>query len=97
MPRYDVHAPRRGPLLIDVQADWLYDAPNRVVVPLVPHGSISFVAGVTPIVDVNGVSKVMATPFLFSIRRARLRNPIDNLERYRDDIIRAFDFMLVGF
>ena len=39
----------------------------------------------------------MATTLVFSVRSARLRQPIATLDPYRDDIIRAFDFLLVGF
>jgi toxin CcdB len=63
--RFEVYRSRDGGLWLDCQADRLSHLQQRFVVPLVPPGDAPSpsIAGLNPVLDVNGVAYVMLPQF----------------------------------
>ena len=88
----------RSTLLLNVQADRPGPAlATCVVVPLLPAGSAPSLGSLTPQLEVDGRSMVMATNLLFSMETRHFRRPVANLAHHRDDIARALDLLFTGF
>jgi toxin CcdB len=99
MAQYDVYpAPVGGGYLLDVQTDWIAILDTRIVVPLVPEGTVRVVAkGMNPRVEVDGDGYVLATQLLAAVPAAMLRTPRGNLSGRAEEITRALDLVLHGF
>lgn len=97
MAQFDVYEPRKGAFLLDVQSDWLLVRASRVVIPLHAAGSLPPIMHLTPAVSIDGSAYIVVTHQLFTIRARGLGRPVANLAAYRDDIVRALDFLITGF
>ncbi len=97
MARFDVFLPRRGMLLMDVQADRMREISTRIVVPLIRVENGHVHDGYSPVFEIAGVARAMATHLLFSTQARRLGAPLGNLAQHRDDITRALDLLFTGF
>lgn len=100
MPRFDLHrAPGgRAGYLLAVQSDLLDHLQTRVVVPLLPPGSVPpAMPDLHPRLDVQGETFILATQLLGAIPRRELGPAIGNLAAEHDTIIRALDLLLTGF
>ncbi|WP_019866128.1 CcdB family protein [Methylovulum miyakonense] len=104
MPQFDLHENRNPktkglvPYLLDVQSDLLGDLASTVVIPLCPAGiPTRGMTRLTPCLEIDGESYLLLTPQLAGIPRKELGKAIGNLGSYRDEIVGAVDFLLVGF
>lgn len=97
MPRFDLF--RDGDdYLLDVQANTLEDLNSRVVVPVQrPEKAPRPGRRLNPAFDIDGRRYVMVTQFISAVPATELRQPFDNLSRYRDDITAALDMLFQGF
>ncbi|MDP9095188.1 MAG: CcdB family protein [Pseudomonadota bacterium] len=101
MSRFDVYArPGRTGVgyVIDVQADALTIFPSRVVVPLIHHAEAPKpFRGLNPVFMIAGQSYLMLTQAIGTVPTKELRSPVLSLDDRSDDIMRALDFLLVGY
>ena len=100
MARPDVYrSPGRSDrgYVLDVQADLLSQLATRVVVPLLPAGSLQAAArDLNPIFDVEGQPHVMVTQAIAAVPRRELKQPIASLAHRHDAILQALDILLTG-
>jgi toxin CcdB len=99
MPRFDLYpAPGSPGFFLDVQTDLLHGFTTRVVIPVLPAGTVpSPVAALTPAVSVDGQAHVLATHLLSAVPVAALKAPVGNLAGEADAITRALDMLFQGF
>lgn len=98
MARYDVYRTRNEiGYLLDVQNDLIDNLNTRVVVPLLPLGSMPpTVKRLHPIFEIEGRRFVMATHLLAAVTTNELSGKTANLLKHHDDIIRALDLLFQG-
>lgn len=99
MPQHDIYpsADGRG-YLLDVQTDHLEGLETRVVVPILPIDGAPRAARVlNPVIEIDGLTYVMATQYVSAVRGKELRSPIANLAARSDEITRALDMLFSGF
>ena len=99
MARFDVHAnPDGAGFLLVVQSQLLDHLKTRVVVPLLPRSKAPLPARVlNPVFSIGGKEMVMATQFIAAVPSAILPAPITTLDRQRNEIVAAIDFLMQGF
>lgn len=103
MPRFDVFAYDNPtiPLVLDVQADALNQLVTRAVVPLIPADSHIYepvLPRLKPLLHINDVSYVLATPDITTLPLTELGPCLTNLaNRYHHDIVQALDMLFHGF
>lgn len=99
MARFRVHRLKsEDQLVIDLQSDFLQDLPTRVVAPLQSVDTVSWViARLTPRLEVNGKTYVMATHRLAALPLAEIGPAIADLSSRADEITGATDFLFQGF
>ena len=98
MAQFDVYRMADGELALDVQTDRLGAFDTRLVVPLMlPAEAPVRHRRLNPMLDIGGESYVMVTQFMIAVDRPELGKPVDNLDRYYDDIKSAYDMMFNGF
>ncbi|HUB13614.1 MAG TPA: CcdB family protein [Acetobacteraceae bacterium] len=100
MARLDVYrSPGRSGqgYVVDVQADLLSGLATRVVVPLLPAGSLQAAArDLNPVFDIAGQPHVLVTQAIATVPRRELKQPIASLLHRHDVILRALDILLSG-
>jgi len=103
MAQFDVHRnPNPGsnesvPFLLDIQNDVLSDLATRVVVPLYKEALFGRPSRqLNPRFTIEGVAVIMSTAELAGIRLQDLGPVVGSLSGFRDDIIAALDFLIVG-
>ena len=97
MARFDVFR-FEGGYVLDVQADQLTRFETRVVVPLLPDGSVPTpMPRMHPVFDIGGSPHVMATHLLSAVPRALLGRPVCSVSEQQDTITQALDVLLTGF
>ena len=87
------------PLLLNVQSDLIAETGTRVVVPLLPvtPGRPSpAIAGLAPVVDIDGVPHVLVVPLLAAIEVSGLGAPVTDLSSQRSIIVAALDLLISG-
>lgn len=102
MARFDVYSRISGGpvLLLDVQSDILQILDTRIVVPLAPQQTFKtqpLLRRLNPIVTVEALPYVLVTTGLGAARIVDLGTPIGNVEKQRQTVIDAIDFLLQGF
>lgn len=99
MARFDVFASASTPgYLLDVQADLLSGLNTRMVVPLLPlKKAPKPAAQLNPAFEVKGVAVSMVTQFMAAVPVTELKQHIGSLERERDAILGAIDFLHRGW
>lgn len=99
MARFHVYLNPEGEgYLLDVQADLLNHLNTRVVVPLLPVAAAPQAAAMlNPLFQIDGVAVVMVTQFTAAVPATLLKAPILSLERQRNEITTALDFLFQGF
>jgi toxin CcdB len=99
MARFDVYANRHeGGYLLDVQSDLLGRLNTRVVVPLQPlELAPKGAERLNPTLRVQGTPVLMVTQFMAAIPASELAEPVANLERERESILQAIDFLHQGW
>lgn len=100
MARFDVfRLPAAGnQMVVDVQADLLEGFTTRIVIPLLPIGSISVALNrLNPKFEVDSKSYVFAVQYIASVPASSLKMPIANLQNQADAIIASMDMIFQGF
>ena len=99
MARFQVYPnPEGAGYLLDVQADLLKHLNTRAVVPLLPAAAAPQAAAMlNPVFQIEGTAVVMVTQFMAAVPAALLKTPIMSLERSRNEITTALDFLFQGF
>ena len=87
------------PFLVDVQSNLLEELQTRVVIPLTKAAALSRrpLDQLTPILKVEDEAYVLMTPQLAGIARKELGAPSGTLVEYRNVILGAMNFLLIGF
>jgi toxin CcdB len=97
MAQFDVYAFEEG-FALDCQSNILSGLETRFIVPLRPAKNASPTKSrLNPILLVEGSEVVMMTEFASTVFRNTLRQRVGNVEAQRDDIIAAFDMLIIGF
>jgi len=100
MARFDVHRGWRAsvPYLLDIQADLLDVLPTRLVIPLLPAGTVGMrIDRLHLPVEIDGRPLVVATNLMTSVRRDQLGPKIGSLAERWSEIVAAVDFLQQGF
>ncbi|MGL3608192.1 CcdB family protein [Rhizobium sp. G187] len=99
MARFQVHRLKSADqLVIDLQSDFLQDLPTRVVAPLHPVETVSWlIARLTPRFEVGDKTYVMAAHRLAALPLSEIGPSIANLSHKADEITAATDFLFQGF
>lgn len=98
MVRFDVYQMRTQgnvPLVVDIQADLLEALRTRAVVPLLPFADAEpeVDARLKPIVDIVGDPHVLMTTDFRAIPSSALGEKVASVERQRQTIVDAVDFL----
>lgn len=97
MARLDVYKLTEGNYVVDVQANLLDQLNRRVVVPLVPLGTVvPPIRDLNPVFEILGMQFVMMTQALANVPVRDLRHPVASLEKQRDAVTRALDILFLG-
>jgi toxin CcdB len=97
MARFDVYVAAGG-LLVDVQTDYLDVLRTRLVIPLLAIGAAPIPARkLNPILVIGGERYSLQTHLLSAVTAKMLGRPIDNLDRYYDEITGAIGLIFNGF
>jgi toxin CcdB len=103
MAQFDVHRNETGfnphiPYLLDAQADLFADFTSRIVIPLRPRADVRHpLKHLNPIVEVEGAQIVVMTQDMFNVPTTILGKRVASLVPHRDQLIRAIDFLVLGF
>jgi len=104
MAQFDVHENNNTdsaatiPYLLNVQADLLNKLTTRVVVPLVTASAMGKPAmHLNPCFKIEGKAVVMSTAELAGVNVNVLGEKVCSLDKQRDEIIAALDFLFTGF
>ena len=90
-------ARRAFPFIAVLQSDFADTGRDRMVAPLVPRTRMPGAAGrLTPVVSILGVEHLLLVPRMTAVPVADLREPKDEIARYRDAITAAIDFLFLG-
>jgi toxin CcdB len=100
--QHDVHlnpGPRLRavvPFIAELQAD-VSDGRERIVAPMVSAANFPGASGrQTPLVYHDGAAYHLVIPSMVLVPRTRLTNPVGTIRAYRDDIVRAIDWLFTG-
>lgn len=88
---------RTVPWLLLIQSDLLDEFPTRMVAPLVRPTALGVPATrLNPTFQIDGEPAVMLTQQLGAVPKRALKQKVASLERQRQNIIAAIDFLLGG-
>ena len=104
MRRFHVYEFRGGtgraayPLVLNVQSELLDDLRTRVIVPLAPAAGFKakILAGLMPLLEIEGEPHVMLTAQLGGIRVRDMGPEVADLSDERLTILAAIDLLLTG-
>ena len=103
MAQFDVYRNETGygadiPFLIDVQADVFCDIASRIVIPLRRMADIRRpLKHLNPIVELQDEEFVVMTQDIFNVPVSWLGDHVGSLATQRDPLIRAIDYIILGF
>jgi toxin CcdB len=83
------------PLLAVLQAR-VVDGKTRVVAPLIPATVGLPVSRLLPVVEHQGQRYAVAVELVTNLPARLLRDPVGSIAQYRDDLIRAIDWLFCG-
>ena len=83
------------PFLLDIQNDILKDLSTRVVIPMIKDIPLARI--LNPRFTINDIEVVLSTSELASIPLTNIGEKICSLEKSREEIIGAVDFLITGF
>ena len=89
-----------APLLLEVQSNLLSGLDTKVVIPLIENkkSTPEQLARLHPIVNIEGTEYIIRTAELGAVPKSLLTNKVSNIEdQYRQKIIDALDFLILGF
>lgn len=92
-----VRARRAYPYVVVLQADVAALGRERIVAFLAPHAQVGNVAGrLMPVVTIDKRSFVVLMPSITNVPVTALRDPVGNLQGFRDSIVDAIDATFGG-
>lgn len=102
MAQFDIYRTdlELAPLLLEVQSNLLSGLDTKVVIPLIENKNSTpeQLAKLHPIISIEGTEYIIRTAELAAVPKSLLTNPITNIEeQYRQKIIDALDFLILGF
>jgi toxin CcdB len=97
MAQFDVYRLKTGQLVVDLQTDLIGISASRIVAPLRKIGQHAALPGLTPEVEIDGVSWIVRVQELAAVPGTELGTPIANLVEQRDALKRALDILIDGF
>jgi toxin CcdB len=99
MARFDVYRGGSGEaLLLDCQADLLWQLDSRFVVPLLPLGFLANpFARLNPLFEIEGEHVVMVTQSAATVPARALGRPVATLATEQSVIMNALDMLLTGY
>lgn len=97
MAQYDLFRLRDGQIVVDLQTDLIGIDASRIVAPLRDAGRYTAFPGLTPIVQVDGVTWVVRVQELAAVPGVELTDKIGTLIEERDALKRALDILIDGF
>lgn len=103
MSQFDVfvnpiaRARRAYPYVVALQSDFARDEHDPIVAPLVPHESMSKIAGrLTPIIVFDGSEHVVLVPSLMGVRSRDLIDRRGSIASARSELLAAIDYLFFG-
>jgi toxin CcdB len=85
------------PLVAELQAN-VAEGRDRMVAPMAPLAAYPGGSGrLSPIVQHGGQAFYLVMPLMGLLPRSRLIEPVGTIRAYRDDIVRAIDWLFTGF
>lgn len=97
MARFDVYRLGKA-LVVACQADLHDQLPTRFVIPLQPAmAQYPAKQSLNPYILIDDEAFVLATEHASAVRASLLGKPIGSAREYRDEIVRALDFLITGF
>ncbi|MFU8825546.1 CcdB family protein [Yoonia sp.] len=96
MAQFDLYRLVSGQLVVDLQTNLIGIDASRIVAPL--RNARCYVAfpGLTPRVEVEGVSWIFRVQELAAVPGVDLRQPLGSLAEHRDALERALDILIDG-
>ena len=94
----DKHTSEAYPYFVDVQNELLDSLSSRLVIPLTPVDLLDQKApkNLCPIIHIDEGDFVILTHQMASVSTKLLRQPVNELSTFRDEIIAAIDFLITG-
>jgi toxin CcdB len=84
------------PLVAELQAD-VAEGRDRMVAPMAPVTAVPATPGrLSPIVQHDGQAFYLVLPRMGLLPRTRLTQSLGTIKQYRDDIVRAIDWLFTG-
>lgn len=86
------------PYFVDVQNDLLDGLKSRVVIPIIAseESKAAYPKNLCPVIEIAGKRYVLMTHQMTSIPVQMLESSEGSLDKYRDEIIAAIDFLVTG-
>lgn len=86
------------PYFVDVQSELLDTLNTRLVIPLTPTELLEKKAPshLCPVIHIDEGDLVILTHQMASVPTKILREPVNDLSIFRDEIISAIDFLITG-
>jgi len=81
---------------VDIQSFVISEIVTRIVIPLGRRKNFKNLANLTPEIEYEGEKLLLLTPQFASIPAYLLKDPIGSLNHFRDEIIMALDFAIIG-
>lgn len=86
------------PLVLDIQSKTLDKLASRVVVPLTKSTNIKNKLSVINVeITIDSVRYIALFDEISSYPKSSLTNKVCNIANYRDDILKAYDFIVQGY
>lgn len=94
----DKSSSKAYPYLIDVQSDLLSDLDSRMVIPLTPVSMLDRKAPthLCPVIHLEEGDFVILTQQMTSVPAKILKDEANDLSAFRNEIINALDFLIMG-
>lgn len=96
MAQFDLFRLEGGQLVVDLQTDLIGIEASRIVAPLREAGRYTAFPGLTPTVEVEGVTWIVRIQELAAVPGAELRDAVGSLAEHRDALKRALDILIDG-
>lgn len=96
MAQFDLFRLNGGQLVVDLQTDLIGIEASRIVAPLRDAAQYTAFPGLTPRVEVNGMTWIVRVQELAAVPGSELRDPVGSLAAHRDALKRALDILIDG-
>jgi hypothetical protein len=83
------------PLIVALQAKAV-DGPNAMIAPLTPVTQRTPVSRLLPVVEHEGGQYAVVFTLMTNLSTRLLRHPVGSIAQYRDELIRAIDWLFCG-